>query len=72
MPFPTRVQAQIAKHLEILFNWLIDGSQVVSHHQRARTRHEDHALKVPQVHHPPAGNHDLLPRQNQTEASDGL
>ena len=72
MAVPVRVEAEVFEHLEIFFDGLVQRGEIVAHHQRARASHEDHALRVAQVHGAPAGDHDLLARQNETEARDGL
>src|SRR6266404_2262060 len=45
MLIPVRIQAQVFEHLQVLFHWLIQCRQVIANHQRARSGHEDHALR---------------------------
>ena len=72
MAVPVRIEAEVFEHLEIFFDGLVQRGEIVADHQRARAGHEDHALRVAQVHGAAAGDHDFLPRQNETEARDGL
>ncbi len=72
MAVPVRVEAEVFEHLEIFFDGLVQRGEIVADHQRARAGHEDHALRVAQVHGAAAGDHDFLSRQNETEARDGL
>ena len=72
MAVPVRIQAQILQHLQILFHRLVQRRQIIAHHHGARAGHENHALGVAQIHRPPAGDHDFLPRQNEPETGDGF
>ena len=69
---PARIEAEVFEHLQIFFDGLIQRGEIIADHQRARPGHEDHALRVAQVHRASAGNHDFLPRQDESEARDGL
>jgi len=72
MLVPTRIQAEVFEHLQIFFHRLVQRGEIVADHQRAGAGHENHALRVAQVHRAPAGNHDFLSRQNEPETRDGL
>ena len=72
MAVPVWIEAEVFEHLEIFFHGLVQRGEIVADHQRARAGHEDHALRVAQIHGASAGNHDFLARQNETEARDGL
>jgi hypothetical protein len=69
---PVRIEAEVFEHLQIFFNGLVQRGEIIAYHQRARAGHENHALRVAQVHGAAAGDHDFLSRQNKTEARDGL
>src|ERR1043165_5956515 len=72
MLVPARIEAEVLEHLQILFDRLIERGEIIADHQRAGAGQEDHALRVTQVHGAASGDHDFLPRQNETEARDGL
>src|SRR6185295_18148926 len=69
---PGRIETEIFEHLQILFDGLIEGREVIAHHQGAGTGREHHALHIAQIHRAAARDHDLLPGQDETEAGDGL
>ena len=69
---PAGIQAEVFEHLLILFHRLVEGGQIIAHHQGAGASQENHALRIAQIHRPSAGNHDFLPRQNEPETGDGL
>ena len=69
---PIRVQAEVPQHLQVLFDGLVQGGQIISNHQRAGARHENHALHIAQIHGATARDHDFLARQNVTETGNRL
>ena len=69
---PARVEAEVLEHLQVLLDGLVERGEIIADHERAGAGHENHALRVAQVHRASAGNHDFLPRQNEPEARDGL
>src|ERR1043165_3068931 len=69
---PTRVEAEVFEHLEVFFDGLIQRGEIIADHQCARTSHENHTLCVAKIHGAAAGDHDLPPGQNETEARDGF
>jgi hypothetical protein len=69
---PIRVEAEVAEHLEVLFDGLVQSGEIIAHHQGARAGHENESLRVTQVHSSPPRDHDFLTRQDKTKAGDGL
>ena len=67
---PTRVEAEILQHLEVLFDRLIQRREVIADHERAGASHEDHALEIAEIYGASAGDHDFLFRENEAEAGD--
>ncbi len=51
---------------------MIQSGQVIANHQRAGTRHEDHALQVAQIDRAPSCDHDFLLGQDEAEAGNGF
>src|SRR2546423_4397079 len=72
MLIPARVETKVFEHLQIFFQGLVEGCQVVANHEGAGASHKNHALCVAQIHRSSASDHDLLARQNEPETSDGL
>src|SRR5258706_2553793 len=72
MLIPVRIQAEVFKHLQVLFDGLVKCSKIIADHQCAGAGHKDHALHVAQINRSAAGDHDFLPRQDKTETGNRL
>jgi len=72
MAVPARLQAEVLEHLQIFFDRLIEGGQIIADHQRARSGQEYHALRVAADSPSAARNHNFLSREDEAETGDGL